>query len=241
MKVDGPTGRLGGRRGKHVGRSGADAPLRRDERKQRTREGLMDAALRLMQQGRSFTGLGLREITREAGVVPTSFYRHFRDMDDLGLSLVEESAITLRRLLREARRVGQPGPELVRRSVEIYFAHVKQRPLEFLFIAGERSGGSPVIRKAIRREIDYFSAELAQDVRHLGIMTDLSQRMTHLVCELVTTTMLNAAGEVLDIKQPSGDEEAELVEHYVRQLTIIFLGAMHWKQSKSDMRPDMRP
>jgi len=33
--------------------------------------------------------LGIREVTRQAGVVPTSFYRHFRNMDDLGLQLVD--------------------------------------------------------------------------------------------------------------------------------------------------------
>src|ERR1041385_3911612 len=85
-----------------------DDDLSRDERKQRTREALMDAALTLMHRGTSFTGLGLREVTREAGVVPTAFYRHFRDMDELGLALVEEGGVTLRRLLREARRGGVP-------------------------------------------------------------------------------------------------------------------------------------
>ena len=56
-------------------------------------------------EGRSFTSLGLREIAREAGLVPNAFYRHFRNTDELGLVLVEEVGITLRRLLREARKM----------------------------------------------------------------------------------------------------------------------------------------
>ena len=80
----------------------------RAERKQRTRNHLLESALRLMEEGRSFTSLGLREVTRAAGVVPTSFYRHFEDMDQLALALVEETGITLRRLLREARQAGVP-------------------------------------------------------------------------------------------------------------------------------------
>ena len=88
--------------------------LIRGERKQRTRESLLDAALTLMNHGRSFTSLGLREITREAGVVPTSFYRHFKDMDELGLALVEAGGMTLRRLLREARKNSQPGSDIAR-------------------------------------------------------------------------------------------------------------------------------
>jgi len=212
-------------------RDEADGPSRRDQRKQRTRESLLEAALRLMQQGRSFTGLGLREITREAGVVPTSFYRHFRDMDELGLALVEDCAITLRRLLREARRIGPPGANMIRHSVEIYVRFVQQHPLELLFISGERNGGSPVIRQAIRQEIDYVTAEMAQDIRHLGLLLNLPMPMTTLVCGLIVSTMLNAATDVLDIKPTSAaaDLQQELIDSYVRQLTIIFLGATHWR------------
>ena len=80
-------------------------PLPRSARKDLTRARLLQAALTLMGEGRSFTSLGLREIAREAGVVPNAFYRHFRNTDELGLVLVEEVGITLRRLLREARKM----------------------------------------------------------------------------------------------------------------------------------------
>ena len=80
-------------------------PLPRSARKDLTRAKLLQAALTLMGEGRSFTSLGLREIAREAGVVPNAFYRHFRNTDELGLVLVEEVGITLRRLLREARKM----------------------------------------------------------------------------------------------------------------------------------------
>ena len=51
----------------------------RDDRKQQTRQTLLDAALKLMGDGRSFVSISLREVTREAGVVPTAFYRHFKN------------------------------------------------------------------------------------------------------------------------------------------------------------------
>jgi AcrR family transcriptional regulator len=65
--------------------------LSRSARKDLTRASLLQAALNLMGEGRSFTSLGLREIAREAGVVPNAFYRHFRNTDELGLVLVEEA------------------------------------------------------------------------------------------------------------------------------------------------------
>ncbi|MFA9204327.1 MAG: hypothetical protein ACEQSD_10050, partial [Flavobacteriales bacterium] len=51
----------------------------RDERKQQTRQALLDAALGLSTAGRSFSIISLREVAREAGLVPTAFYRHFVD------------------------------------------------------------------------------------------------------------------------------------------------------------------
>ena len=76
----------------------AEEPQARARKKEQTRQKLIQAALNLVNGGSSFTALGIREITREAGVVPTAFYRHFRNTDELGLALVEEGGMTLRRL-----------------------------------------------------------------------------------------------------------------------------------------------
>ena len=203
----------------------------RGQRKQRTRDALIDAALQLMNEGRSFNSLGLREITRVAGVVPTSFYRHFRDTHELGLVLVEESALTLRRMLREARRAGAPVKDMIRRSVQVYSAFVLANRLHFLFIAGERTGGSPVIRGAIRNEVDQFTAELTQDLRHLAIFPQLTPESLQMICSLVASTMLNAATDILDL--PPGEASQPLEDSLVHQLRVIFLGAQLWRDEIS--------
>ena len=97
--------------------SDSASPSSRVELKERTRLRLTEAALALIGQGRGFSSLSLREITREAGVVPAAFYRHFRDLDELGLALVEMGGVTLRHLLREARRDGIPPTDMLRGSV----------------------------------------------------------------------------------------------------------------------------
>src|SRR6185369_10513784 len=79
----------------------------RDERKLQTRQALLRAALDLARRGGSLASISLREVAREAGVVPTAFYRHFRDMDELGLALVDDVCLTLRKLMREARVAAQ--------------------------------------------------------------------------------------------------------------------------------------
>ncbi len=212
------------------GASGRDEAESRGSRKQRTREALLEAALRLMREGQSFTGLSLREVAREAGVVPTAFYRHFRGMDELGLALVEEGGVTLRRLLREARRGPVDFADMIRGSVLAYKRYVEDNRLQFLFVAGERSGGSPVIREAIRREVTHFTNEMAQDLRSLNALPGLSTGSLQMICGLVVNSMLNAAIDILDLPPKRPDLEQELVDNFVRQMRLIFLGARQWKE-----------
>jgi AcrR family transcriptional regulator len=206
----------------------------------------MEAALRLMSAGRSFTGLGLREVAREAGVVPTAFYRHFRDMDELGLALVEDGGTTLRRLLRDVRREGMPVSDVIRNSVSVYKSYLEEHPRQFLFVASERSGGSPVIRAAVRRELDHFANEMAQDLRELNYLPHLSVETLQLICGLVVKLMLSAVADILDLRPNQPRAEAQLIGSFERQLRLIFLGASVWREdhggghasSRSSATPD---
>lgn len=204
--------------------------LSRTERKDITRAALLQAALDLMGEGRSFTSLGLREIAREAGMVPNAFYRHFRNTDELGLALVEEVGITLRRLLREARQVNVAQSEMLRRSVQVYHQYVKNNRLQFLFISSERSGGSRILRLAIRSEVTHFTHEMAQDFRRIGAYPDIPTATLQMICGLVVTTMLAAAPEMLDLPPGQPLLEAEMTETFVRQLRVVLLGAASWRE-----------
>lgn len=207
--------------------------LSRTERKDLTRASLLQAALDLMGEGRSFTSLGIREIAREAGMVPNAFYRHFRNTDELGLALVEEVGITLRRLLREARQVDVAQGEMLQRSVQVYHQYVKHNRLQFLFISSERSGGSRILRLAIRSEVTHFTHEMAQDFRRIGAYPDIPTATLQMICGLVVTTMLAAAPEMLDL--PAGQPllETEMTENFVRQLRVVLLGAAVWREPSS--------
>lgn len=213
-----------------IPRTDAKPPGIRGERKERTRLRLIEAALALIGQGRGFSSLSLREISREAGVVPAAFYRHFRDLDELGLALVEMGGVTLRHLLREARRDGIPPVHMLRGSVLVYKKFVEERPLVFRFLASERGGGSPVIRQAIRTEESHFASEMAQDLRALGTLPELSAATLQMLCGLIVTTMLNAASDILDLPKGRARQEQELVDNFVRQLRLVLLGASRWRE-----------
>ncbi len=207
--------------------------LTRTERKDLTRSSLLQAALALMGEGRSFTSLGIREIAREAGMVPNAFYRHFRNTDELGLALVEEVGITLRRLLREARQTNAQQTDMVRQSVLVYHQYVVQNRLQFLFISSERGGGSRILRMAIRNDVTHFTNEMAQDFRRLGLYPDMSTTSLQLVCGLIVTSMLAAAPEILDLPPEQPLLEAEMTENFVQQLQIILLGASAWRDKST--------
>lgn len=210
--------------------------LSRSERKDQTRASLLQAALQLIGEGRSFASLGIREIARQAGVVPNAFYRHFRSTDELGLALVDESGITLRRLLREARQVGVDKSKMLRRSVQVYFEYVRQNRLQFLFISSERSGGSKNLRLAVRNDMVRFGIEMTQDFRRLGLYNEMPTATLQMVCGLIVNTMLAAAPEILDVPPQQPLLEAETLENFVQQLQIVLLGANCWKD-----RPNRQP
>lgn len=218
-------------------RTETTAAVDRGARKRLTRERLLDGALALMSRGHSFPSLSLREVTREAGVVPTAFYRHFRDMDELGLALVDECGRTLRQLLREARKSGAPTTDIIRHSVAIYLDYVRAHPLHFRAAVSERAGGSPAMREAIRSEIALFVREMAQDLRRLGFRADLPSTDLEMICSLVVNTMLSAASDILDLPAGQTQLARELETNFVGQLRLVFLGAERWRTEAASGGP----
>ena len=207
----------------------ATAPLSRQDRKDQTRKSLMQAALHLMGEGRSFTSLGIREIAREAGMVPNAFYRHFRNTDELGLSLVDEVGVTLRRLLRQARQPGSAETSVVRESVRVYHGYVRQNRLLFLFISSERAGGSRILRLAIREEVRHFVNDMARDMALMQAYRDLPEASLQMVCSLIVNTMLAAAPEILDQPTDESAQEDDATQPFVQQMQLILLGAASWR------------
>ncbi len=148
------------------------------------RQKLMAAAMTLAATTRSLASLGLREVARQAGLNPNTFYRHFRDFDDLGLAVIEELSGQLRRGLRERRR--QPFGDaallaaiadprelservgvIVSASVALVLEFVTQHEQAYVVGIRELHGPSPVLRLAIRKIFDTLAADMAEDMLQL--------------------------------------------------------------------------
>ena len=206
-------------------------PESRRERKQRTRADLLQAALLLLKD-KGFSSLSLREVSREAGVVPTAFYRHFASMEELGLALVDESFRTLRQMIRSAR--SETNPEhVIRSSVEILVRHVHENRLHFRFIARERFGGVSALRQAIRSEIRLFSSELATDLARFPYLNAWSTEDLQMMAGLIVNAMVSTAEEILDLPIDRPEVEDEIVRTVEKQLRLVALATPHWRSAGS--------
>jgi AcrR family transcriptional regulator len=201
----------------------------RQARKQRTREDLLQAALVLLKD-ESFSSLSLREVTREAGVVPTAFYRHFTSMEELGLALVDESFRTLRQMIRSARLETNPE-HVIRSSVQILVRHVHEHRLHFLFIARERFGGVGALRQAIGTEIRLFTSELATDLARFPYLNAWSTEDLQMMAGLMVHLMVSTAEEILDVPVASAEIEDEIIRRVEKQLRLVAVAAPHWRSN----------
>jgi AcrR family transcriptional regulator len=196
----------------------------RQEQKQRTRQALLDAALRLM-ESQSLGSLSLREVTREVGIVPAAFYRHFRDMDDLGIALATEALGALRPAIRAARQGVGESEEIIRRSVDVLVAYVHANHRHFRFIAREKFGGVEPVRRAIFAELRLATDELAADLAGQDEFAGWSREDLGMFCELLVNQMLLLAAALLDV---TPEDEPKLLETAQRQLRLIVCGRRHW-------------
>ena len=215
-------------RSERSGRSRSRDSLSREERKEATRRAIVAAALRLLEQ-RSFSALSLREVTREAGIVPAAFYRHFESMEALGLVLIDDSFRALRDMLRVARAGKLDPSRIIESSVDILIAGVNERREHWRFIARERNSGVTVLRYAIRTEIRLITSELAIDLARFPGLTTWSSEDLNILSTLFVNAMISIAEAIEDASDATALEEIKGTA--VKQLRMIVVGIADWRSS----------
>lgn len=129
-----------------------------------SREDLLAAALKLVGPHRSVSTLSLREVAREAGIAPNSFYRQFRDMDELAVALIDLAGRSLRKIIGEARhRAASTDRSVVRGSVEAFIEQLRADDKLLHVLLREGNVGSDAFKHAVERELQFFEEELHVD------------------------------------------------------------------------------
>ncbi len=191
----------------------------RAQQKEKTRRQLIDAALGQLSSERSFSSLSLREVAKEAGLAPTSFYRHFSDMDELGLTLVDEAGLTLRQLMRQARQRIEKGGSVIQISVVTFMEFIESNGNIFRLLLRERSGTSAAFRAAVNREVRYFTLELCD---YLQQANKLNADVAFLQADAAVTIVFSAGSDALDVDK---EDRKQISMRTIQQLRFIARGA----------------
>jgi AcrR family transcriptional regulator len=200
----------------------------RAERKEQTRQRLLDVTVRLIAD-RSLASISLREVAREAGIVPTAFYRHYASMDALGIDLVDDSMRPLRQMIRDARRGRAAHGDIIADTVAVLAKQVREHPDQFRFLSRERYGGVAAVRRAIATELRLFTSDLTIDLARLTTGYDWSTEDLEMAASLMVAAMLTTVMDLLETDERHPEDATALLDQAERQLRLIVLGMGAWR------------
>ncbi|HEX5664811.1 MAG TPA: HTH-type transcriptional repressor FabR [Xanthomonadaceae bacterium] len=187
-----------------------------------SREDLLAAALRLIGPHRSVSTLSLREVAREAGIAPNSFYRQFRDMDELAVALIGLAGESLRRIVGEARQRARTRRSIVRGSVEAFMEQVRADDKLLHVLLREGTVGSDAFKQAVDRELTFFEEELHADLLRLSRADGVALHEPRLVARAITRLVFAMGATAMDLP---AERDRELIAQLTQMVRMILAGS----------------
>lgn len=185
----------------------------RQKQKALTRSKLVKSGLKIAGK-KGFSAVSIREVTAEAGISPAAFYRHFNGMEELGLAMIDEIGLSLRKLIRNARLKLEPGPKAIDDSVDAFLGYVNNNANLFKLLLGEKQGASSTFRKAIYAEIDRFVSEMAEDLKLTYEKLNRPLRDPGIAAEAIVALVFTLGAEALELPaHKQSGLQLRLVEH----------------------------
>lgn len=179
-----------------------------------SREDLIAAALKLIGPHRSVSTLSLREVAREAGIAPNSFYRQFRDMDELAVALIDLAGRSLRKIVGAARQRAASDRSIVRGSVEAFMEQLRADDQLLHVLLREGTAGSDAFKQAVDRELRFFEDELRVDLVRINAANGITLHEPALVARAITRLVFAMGATAID-SPPEKDPEL------IRELTLM--------------------
>lgn len=185
-----------------------------------SREDIMQAALKLLGPHRSMSTLSLREVAREAGIAPNSFYRQFRDMDELAIALIDRAGKSLRRFIGEARHRASSGQSVVRSSVDAFMHQLRADDKLLHMLLREGTVGSDAYKQAVERELQFFEEELRQDLIGLAELHKTGLYEPAVTAKAITRLVFAMGAIAMDLPADKQDECANEMVLMVRMIVV---------------------
>ncbi len=187
-----------------------------------SRDDLLAAALRLIGPHRSVSSLSLREVAREAGIAPNSFYRQFRDMDELTVALIDLSGRSLRTIIGSARHRVATQRGIVRTSVETFMQQLRADDKLLHVLLREGMVGSDAFKQAVDRELTFFEEELRHDLVRLAALEGAELHEPALVSKAITRLVFAMGATAMDLPP---ERDPELLDQISTMVTMIISGS----------------
>lgn len=185
-------------------------------------EELIAAALKLVGPHRSISTLSLREVAREAGIAPNSFYRHFRDIDELAVSLIELAGTSLRKVLSEARQRASNERSVVQTSIEVFMEQLKLGEGFLPILLREGKVGSAAFKQAVERQLFFFEDELQQDLVRLAVANGQTLHQPVLAARAITRLVFAMASVAMDLPTTA---QQQMMAETITMIRMILEGA----------------
>lgn len=193
---------------------------------------LIQAALRLITQSRSLTSLGLRELAREAGLNPNTFYRHFQNLDEFGLQVLGYIAEDMKAGVRELRRTAASSEQAAHDTVQYVYHYFLANPAATTVAVRELHGPSALLRRALETQLDASAREMAEDILERQLVRGVDPATIHEISDMTIRYILFRAMDYID--QPNQRERIQ--RETERFINRQFRGAMveHLQPSELD-------
>lgn len=199
----------------------------------------MEAALELAATTRSLANLGLREVARHAGLNPNTFYRHFKDFDELGVAMLKDLGTELRAGLRERRMhpaargfrlsdIGDPAKgldqaqDLARESVGLVLDFVMDHREAYTVGIRELHGTSPVMRKAMQDLLEGIAQDMTEDLFGVLKLPAITPEELIEIARVIVRQMVFFSMDYLE--QP--ERHAQIKREAERFILLLFWGAI---------------
>ncbi|RCW65453.1 TetR family transcriptional regulator [Marinobacter nauticus] len=159
---------------------------------------LVQAALRLITQSRSLTSLGLRELAREAGLNPNTFYRHFRNLDEFGLQVLGYIAEDMKAGVRQLRQMADSSEQASHDTVTFVYHYFLANPAATTVAVRELHGPSPVLRQALEAQLDASAREMAEDILERGLVPGVDEVVVQEISNMTIRYILFRAMDYIE-------------------------------------------
>jgi AcrR family transcriptional regulator len=206
-----------------------DVTLSRREAKDLTRRRLLASALRILDtEGEA--GLSTGNVCRNAGIAQSTFYVHFRNMQDLLQELAEEAGRRVGPVVREARRRSTAEPhsaERLREAFRVPLEAMCGHPEFFRLSVRTRLDRNSPLGEAARARAAETRARLAEDLVAAGLpaATDQQRLRLEMVADGVTALTESMALGHLDGRYPDLEECVDVLVAFFAGIRAQLLNA----------------